>query len=197
MKKAIKVLLGFAAACIAWIVFYVFFLHLYGAVPIRIWLSPTSIDPWPAYDEDYRLSAADTPASEELVYYIATKIPDQEKEGLLGVYILDQYDAVELAPESRRKETPSTIYEPPYENAVVISEHAAYEIFLKYDQEAEPCSSASLFTLLNECTDCFFAKVSVWKQGDSTYEQSSGCYVSAETYRSYCPDYVVQSAIHE
>lgn len=158
--------------------------------------SYTVLETWPAYDEEYRLDTeGEAPTDEELAYYVATKIPDQHKDGLEGICILNQYKAVELAigPDNE-----GDCFDPPYKGSFVVSEGIAFEISLRYRPDTVVCSGANLLRLLGAHSDCYFDRMRVWKGKSQFYEHSSGgMYVPVKSYERYCPDYVIQPVLEE
>lgn len=61
---------------------FLFFLSYTEQIDLKDYFRGVTLDPWPAYDPDYRLDMQEEPLTEEQVArFIASKIPDEYKAG--------------------------------------------------------------------------------------------------------------------
>jgi hypothetical protein len=139
------------AVLIAW-----YFVSI-GALEWRDFLSPTTVDPLPSYDESYTLSAQDELTEEDLAYYLATKLPDEYHDMLLGVRLEESFDAEQYAYDGAPVEKEGT--------ALVLRVYwkVPHRFGCIYFSEAEAVPPASVLSewlsALNEHSDYLFSQL--------------------------------------
>lgn len=195
-EKFLKIFFPIFGACIIIISLFTIASWL-GLFSFDFLCPSVSMEEWPAYDESYRLdTGGEEPTDEELAYYIATKVPDEYKDGLEKIIIKDRFEAVQLAPATSDAEVklggPGSIYNPPYADTIVTAKVFTFEVQLNYAKGVEACSVFKLSPKLVEGTDLGFTMVRVQKKFGEAYEVGNSCYIPIEKYQKYFPDYVIQ-----
>lgn len=146
-RKVLKLFLMFFIPVFIGLAVLFGYMWFVGAIDPMDYFCGVTLDPWPAYDPDYRLDMQEEPLSEEQVArFIASKIPDEYKDGLKKIRLVAQYECVELGPGPDYSEELNAngypvdppYYARPYKNSVVLAEgFIGLEIKIMYESSED------------------------------------------------------------
>ena len=130
-RKGLKLFLVFFIPVFIGLAVLFGYMWFVGAIDPMDYFCGVTLDPWPAYDPDYRLDMQEEQLTEEqAAQFIATKIPDEYKAGLEKIRLVAQYECVQLGPGPDYSEELNAngypvdppYYARPYKNSVVLAE---------------------------------------------------------------------------
>ncbi len=185
---------------------FLFFLSYTGQIDLKDYFRGVTLDPWPAYDPDYRLDMQEEPLTEEQVArYIATKIPDDCKSGVRKIRLVAQYECVQLGPGPDYSEELNVngypvdppYYARPYKNSVVLAEgFIGLEIRIMYDPDRTDGNLSpgyiinSIGCAFGSTSDYALIRIDVANHGQGfSYDL-----VKKSDYERFYPNYAVQPA---
>lgn len=186
---------------------FLFFLSYTGQIDLKDYFRGVTLDPWPAYDQDYRLDMQEEPLTEEQVArFIASKIPDEYKAGLKKIRLVAQYECVQLGPGPDYSEELNAngypvdppYYARPYKNSVVLAEgFIGLEIKILYESSEDYRVGWPVISAIQDAfaasSDYDLVKIRVDGEGIAGGGNEKHL-VQKSDYERFYPNYAVQPA---